>query len=347
MGRRNATGGSGGFGGGGGYGPAGGGGAGYGGGTATTTGGGGGGAGLGGAIFTMQGQLTIVDSTLTANSAVGGADNVSDHAKGIGGAVFNLSGSLSVTASTFFANTAAYDGASIYNLVYDGAAARSAQATLTDTIVAGGQGPFDLTSAKPSAVAGAPNLGTATADVSRFDLVRTMRAVGAGSISGSPLTLDPLLGPLQNNGGPTQTLAPLTGSPVIDAGGGCPATDQRGQPRPDNGETACDIGAYEVQDPPARRRRRRWRRVACRGHQRREAIAERVCRGPQRSFGARRRAPFRNEGQLHAEPGCERAFRRGPSAGRTPGEGLALRHGDRAQPPRTPVHAAGDDPREL
>ena len=244
------SGGSGGFGGGGGYGPGGGGGAGFGGGTATTTGGGGGGAGLGGAIFNMQGQLTIVDSTLTANTALGGADNVTDHARGIGGGVFNLSGSFSATASTFFANTAAGDGASIYNLVYDGATARTAQATLTDTIVAGGQGPFQLTSDRPAAVAGATNLGTAAADVSQFDLIRTMRTVGTGSIFGSPLTLDPLLGPLQNNGGPTQTMAPASGSPVIDAGGACTNTDQRGQPRSDNGETACDIGAYEVQDPP-------------------------------------------------------------------------------------------------
>ena len=245
-----ASGGSGGFGGGGGYGPGGGGGAGFGGGTATTTGGGGGGGGLGGAIFNMQGQLTIVDSTLTANTALGGADNVPDHAKGIGGAVFSLNGAFSATASTFANNTATYNGASIYNLVYDGATARTARTTLADTIVADGPGPFDLASDKPSTVAGAANLGTAAADASRFDLVPTMIPLGGASIFGSPLTADPTLGPLQGNGGPTQTMAPASGSPVIDAGGGCPATDQRGKPRPDNRESACDIGAYEVQDPP-------------------------------------------------------------------------------------------------
>ena len=245
------TGGGGGFGGGGGYGPGGGGAGGLGGGTATTTGGGGGGAGMGGAIFNMEGQLTIVDSTLTANAAVPGADNVTNHAKGLGGAVFNLNGSFSATASTFSANTATLDGASIFNIVYDGATARTAQTTLADTIVADGPGspPNDITASKPPTTSGAVNLGTSTVDVSRFDLVRTMDALG-GSITGSPLTADPLLGPLQNNGGPTETMAPATGSPVIDAGGGCPATDQRGRPRPDNGESACDIGAFEVQDPP-------------------------------------------------------------------------------------------------
>ena len=57
---------------------------------------------------------------------------------------------------------------------------------------------------------------------------------------------DPLLGALQNNGGPTFTHALLHGSPAIDAGTctGAPATDQRGTPRPQG--TTCDIGAYEL-----------------------------------------------------------------------------------------------------
>jgi hypothetical protein len=68
---------------------------------------------------------------------------------------------------------------------------------------------------------------------------------------------DPLLGPLQNNGGPTQTMALQEGSPAIDAGNpaGCTyghghllKTDQRGLPRPDKEDTGgCDIGAYESQ----------------------------------------------------------------------------------------------------
>jgi hypothetical protein len=64
---------------------------------------------------------------------------------------------------------------------------------------------------------------------------------------------------LKNNGGPTQTIALLSGSPAIDA---IPVadctdlasppnpliTDQRLFPRPDATEANCDIGAYEVQD---------------------------------------------------------------------------------------------------
>jgi hypothetical protein len=62
--------------------------------------------------------------------------------------------------------------------------------------------------------------------------------------------LDPLLGPLQNNGGPTLTRALLAGSPAIDAADdvSCQPVDQRGAPRPAG--IACDIGAYERDATP-------------------------------------------------------------------------------------------------
>jgi CSLREA domain-containing protein len=61
--------------------------------------------------------------------------------------------------------------------------------------------------------------------------------------------VNPRLGPLASNGGPTSTEALLTGSPAINAGGlpdtsGCPLTDQRGESRPWG--PACDTGAYEA-----------------------------------------------------------------------------------------------------
>jgi CSLREA domain-containing protein len=59
---------------------------------------------------------------------------------------------------------------------------------------------------------------------------------------------DPLLGPLADNGGPTPTHALQAGSPAIDrvpaSETSCPATDQRGVPRP--GGAACDAGAFEL-----------------------------------------------------------------------------------------------------
>jgi CSLREA domain-containing protein len=58
-----------------------------------------------------------------------------------------------------------------------------------------------------------------------------------------------LLGPLADNGGPTDTEAVLPGSNALDAGGGCLPSDQRGVTRPRG--RACDIGAYEYAPPLA------------------------------------------------------------------------------------------------
>ena len=79
------------------------------------------------------------------------------------------------------------------------------------------------------------------------------RLTGQGDLQGAA----PLLGSLADNGGPTRTHALLPGSPAIDAGpiDGCPATDQRGQPRPVDGNLdgtpRCDIGAFEAPRPAA------------------------------------------------------------------------------------------------
>ncbi len=77
-----------------------------------------------------------------------------------------------------------------------------------------------------------------------------------GDTTGNVTGQDPLLGPLQDNGGPTETHALLFGSPAIDTanpaapgsgGNACEATDQRGVSRPQPPGSDCDIGAFEFE----------------------------------------------------------------------------------------------------
>jgi hypothetical protein len=72
---------------------------------------------------------------------------------------------------------------------------------------------------------------------------------GSGFDDTDLLNVDPLLGPLQDNGGPTFTMALFPGSPAIDAGDNTGATDwdQRGPGYPRIVNGIIDIGAFEVQ----------------------------------------------------------------------------------------------------
>ncbi len=81
--------------------------------------------------------------------------------------------------------------------------------------------------------------GDIISDGYNLDSDNTCNLTATGDITNT----DPLLGPLQNNGGPTETHALLGGSPAINTSSpACPATDQRGVFRSDG---LCDTGAYE------------------------------------------------------------------------------------------------------
>jgi hypothetical protein len=260
--------GGGGFGGGGGFsgnGPAGRGGlGGFGGGNGAFGGGGGvsggGGAGMGGAIFNMFGTATLTNCTLAADTARGGSGGIGAGAggggSGYGGAIFNLDGTLNLTFCTLASNTVAggsgrttgnATGAAVYNLAYGNTltgGAQRATATLTDSILFNSaSGVLLVNNADTSKNAG----NTATVTLNGPNRVGST----SGTISGTaPLTANPLLGPLQNNGGPTPTMALMPGSPVI--GVGIPVAgvtiDQRGLPRP----ATPSLGAFEPQpSPPA------------------------------------------------------------------------------------------------
>jgi hypothetical protein len=97
-------------------------------------------------------------------------------------------------------------------------------------------------------------MSTASVDLTDHNLVMARANAGDAArttITGSPLTSDPLLGVLGPNGGLTPTRVPSAGSAVIDAGGptGCPAVDQRGVARPQGG--GCEIGSVELAAPPS------------------------------------------------------------------------------------------------
>jgi len=209
----------------------------------------GGGSGMGGAIFNMQGTLSITDSTLVFNTAVHGSGK--NNGTSYGAAIFNLSGTVNITFSTLAYNTADAGGA-IYNLLDDAATVRNAAVTLDGSIAAEDTA-NDGTAADDDVVCNVAGTATgdaaapATVNETSFDLVISNDPQGTCSISGSPLTVNPMLGKTLAANGASKvpyTLALLNDSLAIDAGGSsCPAIDERGVSRPQG--SACDIGAYE------------------------------------------------------------------------------------------------------
>jgi hypothetical protein len=172
-----------------------------------------------------EGNLTINNSTLSGNSGfLTGAS---------GGAIYN-DGKLSINSSTISGNSAP-SGGDIYN-------SPGFAMTLQNSIVA-------------NSLSGGNCSGTITSKGYNLSSDSTCNFNNTGDLNNT----DPHLGPLQNNGGPTMTMAPLLllGSPAIDAGnptrctdgqGNLLKTDQRGMPRPNPEDTGgCDMGAFEEQ----------------------------------------------------------------------------------------------------
>jgi predicted outer membrane repeat protein len=182
-----------------------------------------GGGGRGGAINATE-TLALTNSTLTANTA-----NSSATTQGRGGAL-SLSADATLTNVTLADNSAVASGGNINSPF--------STVTLQNTIVAGGVAPIGSDCSGTFSSAG-HNLEDSTP--SQCGLTTAGDRVG----------VNPLLGPLQANGGPTQTQALSGASQAIGAGdnAACPLTDQRGVVRPHG--SACDIGAYELAPPAA------------------------------------------------------------------------------------------------
>ncbi|WP_439628845.1 beta strand repeat-containing protein [Gemmata sp.] len=198
----------------------------------TALGGLGGGDGLGGAIFNDGGVLNLTNSTLTANVALGAGGG-----EGLGGGILNRNGLLTVLSSTLSGNVGG-DGRNVYNLA-DGLL--STATGVVNNSILGQAGPADVTDIVSESIGGGLPLTSGLGNLIR----------NPGNFLGTVVsTLDPLLGPLTDNGGPTLSLLP--GLPAINIG--IPSlltgitTDQRGGIHLRILGLGVDIGAIEVGD---------------------------------------------------------------------------------------------------
>jgi hypothetical protein len=173
----------------------------------------------GGGLFNDDDTATLTNVTISGNAAAGN-----------GGGVFNNSGVMTVTNATVTSNEAGLQGHGLYN---------DEIMTLKNTIVAGN---------------GDENCADNDTLVSAGHNLEDADSCGFDPAQDDLIDADPLLAPLADNGGPTLTHALLAGSPAIDTAdnGLCPNSDQRGLPRPidgnDDGLAICDMGAFEF-DP--------------------------------------------------------------------------------------------------
>ena len=174
----------------------------------------------GGGVYN-DGTATLTNDTLSGNSAsdVGG------------GGVWN-SGTATLNNDTLSGNSAQHYGGGVWN---------SGTATLNNTVVANSPSGGDI-------------YGSVSGSNNRIGDASTAGGFTNG-VNGNIVGVSPLLAPLGNYGGPTQTMALLPGSPAIAAGsialavdpttGGTLAYDQRGPGFPRTVNGTVDIGAYE------------------------------------------------------------------------------------------------------
>ncbi|HWF52312.1 MAG TPA: fibronectin type III domain-containing protein [Solirubrobacteraceae bacterium] len=228
--------------------------AGFGAGTGGSTAVGGGGAGMGGALFNQHGTVVAENATVSGNTAMGGTTGGSGASggSGLGGGIFSLNGAVILVNNTIAANTAD-DGGATYLVGYDASSATTTVAgalvnnILSGSVTASSASTHDLVSAKPGLVADASaNRAGATANASAPNIVVSNLA-STGALTGTPLTADPQLGALAQNGGPGMaTMLPGSASPALKAGTttGAPTTDERGTARPAAGP--IDLGAVQV-----------------------------------------------------------------------------------------------------
>jgi predicted outer membrane repeat protein len=207
----------------------------------------------GGALYATAPNVTIQGSTFSGNTA-GRA----------GGALYVRDG-LVIQNSTFSGNSAAGDGGAIF--LYGGSTATISNSTLTGNSTATGEGGAiilynDTLNLASTIIANNTDrnganeifdLGSSVVNATN-SLIQVTSGFTFGTNTANVTGQNPLLGPLANNGGPTQTHALLGGSPAIDTGSNPLALsfDQRGTGFARTVGAQTDVGAFEVQSggPP-------------------------------------------------------------------------------------------------
>lgn len=200
-----------------------------------------------------NGSLVIEQSTLSGNQAAMR-----------GGALLNTGEALLIS-STVAGNEANVGGKELEQGLGGGVInTDTGVIRLLNSIVAGNTNNREASHVAPDCAGTIQSLG--------YNLIGSRGSAGSCTISyplqpnTTPATdrigslqapLDPRLGALSDNGGPTRTMLPATDSPAIDAGalvpGSCGIADQRGRQRPFDGNAdgvfRCDIGAVERVNP--------------------------------------------------------------------------------------------------
>lgn len=186
-------------------------------------------AAQGGGIVQFRQSLSLLNSTVAANGAAG------EFAEG-GGLMAQVT-TVGATNSTIATNVAAGPKAAGGNLL----AREKATVKPQNTIIAGG-----MAGTAPSNCA----VQTESAIQSQGHNLDSLDECSFTAV-GDLVNTDPLLAPLADNGGATQTMALASTSPAIDAadGAACSPADQRGVLRPAG--AGCDIGAFELATPGA------------------------------------------------------------------------------------------------